>query len=173
MLKLNGVNSHVQEAPLALMGGLVGGLVGGGGTLAGFATLAGLSGTVLGAVGGTLLAKAFMPKAPKSGSVQNQQQAAAKETPALPPATPMPAAPMTPVAAPEAPGILKPDEAIAPDIPQAERPQEPAEASPPTTEEVARGQLEKKRKGRLSTILTSPQSRLEDGEDQAFERLGG
>ena len=162
---------HVHEAPL--FGAAIGGLIGGGGTLAGLATVGGLSGMALGAIGSTLLMKKLMPKTPKVQSAKNQEAAAKAETPALPPATPMPAAPMTPTASPEIPGILKPDEAIAPDIPVAERPQEPAEASPPTTEEIARGQLEKKRKGRLSTILTSPKSRLEEGEAEGFERLGG
>lgn len=168
MLKLNGVNSHVHEAPLAI-GALVGGLAGS----AGVAGLTLMSGAMLGAAAGGLLGGMFKQKSPKVQSQSNQQQQAAAQTPALPPATPMPAAPMTPVAAPQAPGILKPDEAIAPDIPQAERPQEPAEASPPTNEEVARGQLEKKRKGRLSTILTSPRSRLADGEEEGNEKLGG
>jgi predicted lipid-binding transport protein (Tim44 family) len=163
-----GVKQDVHEAPLAI-GALVGGLAGS----AGVAGLTLMSGALLGAAAGGLLGGMFKQKTPKVQSSSNQQQQAAAQTPALPPATPMPAAPMTPVAAPEAPGILKPDEAIAPDIPQAERPQEPAEASPPTNEEVARGQLEKKRKGRLSTILTTPASRLLDGESEGNEKLGG
>jgi hypothetical protein len=47
-----------------------------------------------------------------------------------------------------------------------------------TPEEIAAGQVltEKKRKGRLSTILTTPQSRLEGDVatgDTGFEKLGG
>lgn len=150
------------------IGALAGGLLGASGAISGLTIL---GGAALGATIGGLFSSS---KGSKVKAPRDQQQNAAAQTPALPPATPMPAAPMTPTAAPEAPGILKPNEAIAPDIPKTERPQEPAEASPPTTEEIARGQLEKKRKGRLSTILTTPQSRLEsDGEVQQFERLGG
>lgn len=160
------VNKPKHEAPLAI-GAAIGGLMG----AAGIGGLTLVSGLALGALGGTLLG-AFNQKAPKMASADQSQQQAAAQTPALPPATPMPAAPMTPVASPVQPGI----DTTAPipqDIPVAERPQEAAEASPPTTEEVARGQLEKKRKGRVSTILTTPQSRLEDGETEGFERLGG
>lgn len=147
-----GPKMHVTEAPL--IGMAIGGLVGGGGTLAGFATMGGMIGMGLGAIGGTLLGKSM--KAPKMPSQQNQEQAAAKETPKLPPATPMPAAPMTPVATP---------------IPAV------GDTSPPTAEEIASGQIqvEKKRKGRLSTILSTPKSRLEgvSGEEGVMERLGG
>lgn len=146
---------HVTEAPL--IGAAIGGLIGGGGTLAGFATLGGMAGMALGAVGGSLLGKSM--KAPKveTQSQQSQQQQAIAETPALPPATEMPAAPATPVATP---------------IPQAV-----GEVSTPTAEELAAGQIntEKKRKGRLSTILSTPKSRLEGGtyEGETMERLGG
>lgn len=166
--KLVGVNTHIHEAPLAI-GALAGGLLGS----AGVAGLSLWGGVALGALAGGVLGGMFDQKAPKIQSAQNQQAAAAAATPALPPAAAIPAAPMGPTAAAQAPGILQPDDAIAPDIPVSERPQEPGEASPPTTEEVATGQLEKKRKGRLSTILTSPKSRLEEGADEEFERLGG
>lgn len=170
------VNKPKHEAPLAI-GAAIGGLMG----AAGIGGLTIVSGLALGALGGTLLG-AFKQKQPKLDSGNQQQQAtqtkqqAIAETPALPPATPMPATPMTPVASPVQPGIPKPgpDTPVPPDIPVVERPQEAAEASPPTTEEVATGQLEKKRKGRVSTILTTPKSRLEDGEEEeGFERLGG
>lgn len=148
-----GPKMYVTEAPLA--GALVGGLMAGGGTIAGMGTLAGIAGMALGAVGGTLLQKSM--KAPKVASAQSQEKAAMAETPALPPATEMPAAPATPVATP---------------IPQAI-----GEVSTPTAEELAAGQIntEKKRKGRLSTILSTPKSRLEGGtnETEGMERLGG
>ena len=148
-----GPKMHVTEAPL--IGAAIGGLIGGGGTLAGFATLGGMAGMALGAVGGSLLGKSM--KTPKIASEQSQEKAAMAETPALPPATEMPAAPATPVATP---------------IPQAI-----GEVSTPTAEELAAGQIntEKKRKGRLSTILSTPKSRLEGGttETEGMERLGG
>lgn len=146
-----GPKMHVMEAPL--LGAAIGGLIGGGGTLAGFATLGGMAGMALGAVGGSLLGKSMKtPKMP-----QDQSAAAAAETPALPPATEMPAAPATPTATPT--------------------PQAVGEVSTPTAEELAAGQIntEKKRKGRLSTILTTPKSRLIDSgtETEGMERLGG
>lgn len=165
------VNKPKHEAPLAI-GAAIGGLMG----AAGVGGLTLISGLALGAMGGALLGglNQKAPKIQQASQGQTQQQAIA-QTPALPPATPMPAAPMTPVASPVQPGVPAPgpDTPIPQDIPVVERPQEAAEASPPTTEEVARGQLEKKRKGRVSTILTTPQSRLEDGEEEGFERLGG
>lgn len=161
------VNKPVHEAPLAI-GAAIGGLMG----AAGVGGLTVLSGLALGAVGGTLLG-ALSPKAPKVQSASSNQQQAVAQTPALPPATQMPATPATPVSTPQQPGIPQPGDNISPDIPAVDKPQDAAEASPPTTEEVARGQLEKKRKGRLSTILSTPKSRLEDEEDSGFERLGG
>lgn len=150
------------------IGALAGGLLGASGAVSGLTIL---GGAALGATIGGLFSS---QKGSKIKAPQDQQQNAAAQTPALPPATTMPATPMTPAASAQAPGILNPNENISPDIPVSERPQEPGEASAPTADEIARGQLEKKRKGRLSTILTTPQSRLEnDGEVQQFERLGG
>lgn len=171
-----GPKMHVYEAPLALgalMGGVWGSGIAGGAGILGGGLLGAAAGAALGGVTATLLGKALKPpKMPKSQ--QSQEQAAARETPALPPATQMPATPMTPVAAPSPAGIPAPSEAISPDIPKTDRPVTPADASPPTEQEIAKGQLEKKRKGRLSTILTTPRSRLEEGEEaEGFERLGG
>lgn len=159
-----GVKEDVVEAPLAL-GALAGGLAG----YAGIGGLTLLSGAMLGASAGALLGGMFNQKTPKIQSSSNQQQQAAAQTPALPPATAMPAAPSTPVATP-----TDVNTGTTQDIPQIDRPQEPGEASPPTTDEVAKGELEKKRKGRLSTILTTPRSRLDAGETEVgFEKLGG
>lgn len=141
-----------MEAPL--IGAAIGGLIGGGGTLAGFATLGGMAGMALGAVGGSLIGKGM--KTPKVESARDQTQNAAAETPQLPPATEMPPAPNTPTATPNP---------------------TTGEASTPTADELATGQIniDKKRKGRLSTILTTPKSRLEDEtlEGEGMERLGG
>lgn len=149
-----GPKMHVMEAPL--LGAAIGGMIGGGGaTLASWGTMSAMTGMALGAVGGTLLGKAM--KAPKVQAAQDQTQAAAAETPALPPATEMPAVPATPTATPVTQAV--------------------GEVSTPTAEELAAGQInvEKKRKGRLSTILTTPKSRLIDGETETegMERLGG
>lgn len=153
-----GIKQNVHEAPLAI-GALAGGLLGS----AGVAGLTIMSGIALGSLAGGVLGGMFNQKAPKVQSAQNQQQAAAAETPALPAATQMPATPMTPTATP-----------VALNGGDLSKPQDAAEASPATTEEVAKGELEKKRRGRLSTILTTPQSRLNPGDttDQV-ERLGG
>ena len=145
-----GPKMHVMEAPLA--GAAIGGLIGGGGTVAGLATIGGLSGMAIGALLTKPLMNMMTPKMPKTQSASNQQAAAEKETPALPAATGMPAIPSTPTATPEITA---------------------GDASAPTTEELARGELERKRRGRLSTILTSPKSRLDQGVDEGFERLGG
>jgi predicted lipid-binding transport protein (Tim44 family) len=140
------------------MGGAMGaGWIGGAGILGG-GLIGGLAGAALGAVGGTLLGKLMEPpKMPQASSQNDQQQQAYAETPALPPATTMPAMPASPVATPIPEGIT--------------------DSSPPTAEEVAAGQLqtEKKRKGRLSTILTTPKSRLEDvtTDGTVMEKLGG
>lgn len=148
------------------IGALAGGLLGS----AGVAGLTIASGALLGASMGGLLGGMFGSKTPKVQSASNQQSAADAATPALPPATTMPATPMTPTATPNA-GQL-PD--TSQDIPTIDRPQDAGEASPPTTQEVSRGELEKKRRGRLSTILTTPKSRLDAGEtDVGFEKLGG
>lgn len=140
-----GPKMYVHEAPIAV-GALAGGLIGSSGAVAGLTVLGGMA---LGALGGSLLSSLKSPKMPQA---QNQQSNAAAQTPALPPATAMPAVPNTPTATPEI---------------------NAGDASTPTTNEIAQGELNNKRRGRLSTILTSPQSRLQDGQDQSFERLGG
>lgn len=152
-----GPKMHVMEAPL--IGMAIGGLIGGGGTLAGFATVAGMAGMALGALGGTLLGKGLSQKSPQP---QQQQQQAAAETPALPPAPTIPAIPQTPVSTPD----VKASSIT------------PGEAAPMTPEEIAAGQMTnaKPRRGRLSTILTTPQSLLGAGNslgDTGFEKLGG
>lgn len=152
-----GPKMHVVEAPMAigaLMGGAMGaGWIGGAGILGG-GLIGGLAGAALGAATGSLLGN--MMKPPKMPSAQGQERQAAAETPALPPPTAMPEMPASPVATPIPEGI--------------------SDSTPPTAEEIAAGQLqtEKKRKGRLSTILTTPKSRMEDDEeDEGMERLGG
>lgn len=141
--KKYGMN-HVQEGPLAAVaGGLIGGLIGGGGTLAGMLTMGGMIGMGLGAVGGTLLGNAMSPQMPSFN--MQQAQPSQQEVPRTPAA---PASPVTP----GAPGTT-------------------GEASPSTTADVAKGTMPKKRKGRVSTILTSPGDRDEGGEE--VELLGG
>lgn len=159
-----GVKEDVAEAPLA-----IGALLGAGAGAAGIGGLTVLSGAMLGASAGALLGGMFNQKTPKIQSASSQQQQANAQTPALPPATSMPATPSTPAGTP-----TDVNTGTTQDIPQIDRPQEPGEASPPTTDEVARGELEKRRKGRLSTILTTPRSRLDAGETEVgFEKLGG
>lgn len=143
-----GIKEDVAEAPLA-----IGALIGAGAGAAGIGGMTLLSGAMLGASAGALLGGMFNQKTPKIQSASNQQSAANAQTPALPPATTMPETPLSPVATP------------APDA---------GDGSPPTTDEIAKGELERKRKGRLSTILTTPRSRLDAGEtDVGFEKLGG
>lgn len=154
-----GPKMHVCEAPL--IGMAIGGLIGGGGTLAGFATVAGMAGMALGALGGTLLGKGL--SGPKVQQPQNQQQAAAAATPALPPAPTIPAIPSSPVDTPNP--VASPINTT------------PGEQAPLTPQEIAAGQMtnDKPRRGRVSTILTNPQSLLgtDSVGDAGNEKLGG
>ena len=153
------VNKPVKEAPL--LGAVVGGMIGGGGTLAGMLSVGGMIGMGLGAVGGSMLGDMLSPKMPKMdlGSAQQQAQ---QEVPATPPAAVMPEAPATPVSTPVAPPVDTTG-------PIAE-PFNPGEGSPQTTAEVSQGEVNRKRKGRMSTILTSREATV--GEEEV-ERLGG
>ena len=172
----------VYEAPL--FGAVIGGLIGGGGTLAGILTTGGLIGTALGAVGGTLLGDMLSPKmpsfdisAPKAPTQQQVQQA----TPPAPPAPAIPATPATPAATPVTGGGLgaptgpggapTPVDTSGP----APTPFIPGEAAPPTPQDVAAGELTRKRKGRVSTILTTSKSRMgqDTDDEEEIERLGG
>lgn len=147
-----GIKTHVYEAPLAI-GAVAGGLLASSGAIAGLSVLGGIT---MGAMAGGFLGGSFSPKTPKVQSAQDQQSAAAAQTPALPPASQMPATPMTPTATPD------PNSS---EIPA-------GDASTPTADEIARGELDRKRRGRLSTILTTPQSRL-DADSSGNEKLGG
>lgn len=158
-----GPKMHVCEAPLA-----IGALIGGGLGAAGIGGLTLLSGVALGSLAGGVIGGLFKGQSSLKAP-QDQQQQAAAQTPALPPATQMPAVPMSPTSTPT---ILNTG-AIPQDISTANRPQDAAEASPPTADEIARGELDRKRKGRLSTILTTPQSRLDADSSVGNEKLGG
>lgn len=115
------------EGPLAAVaGGLVGGLIGGGGTLAGLATTGGLIGSAIGSV---VVGSLLQPKTP------SYPTAAAPVVPATP-------------AVPEIPGTPAASAAAA-------TPAISPETATPTAEEIAKGELERKRRGRLSTILTA------------------
>ena len=166
------------EAPL--LGAVVGGLIGGGGTLAGILTTGGLIGSAIGAVGGSLLGKALSPKMPDFNQTISAPQEQA--VPQTPPAPAVPATPATPSATPVTGGGLGagqgPGGAPTPVDTSGPAPQPftPGEAAPPTTEEIAQGELKKKRKGRVSTILTSPKNRASEfdiEEEEEVERLGG
>lgn len=127
-------DKRMAEGPVAAIGGaLLGGLIGGGGTLAGILTTGGLIGASLGLMGGSLLGGGLGQQMPSYS------------------ATPAPKAPATP-GAPGLPGAGAGDGGI----------------STPTAEEVARGEMERKRRGRVATIL-SEQRKADDD----TELLGG
>lgn len=73
-------NFHRKEGPVAAVGGsLLGGLIGGGGTLAGLATAGGLIGSAVGGlIGGSLFGQPDIPSYPTA------------QAPAQPGATPLP-----------------------------------------------------------------------------------
>ena len=171
----------IYEAPV--LGAIVGGLIGGGGTLAGILTTGGLIGAGVGALAGSYLGKSLKPA--KVQSIQQTQAAATpteQEIPQAPPAPAIPAVPATPVATPIVGGGLGAGEGpggspipVDTSGPMPE-PFTPGEAAPPTTEEIVKGELQKKRKGRVSTILTRPQDRtneFDEEDEEEFERLGG
>jgi len=182
------------EAPLApMMGGLIGSFLGGGATLAGMTSIGGIIGGIAGTVlAGSLLGGSKDLKSSVSQAAAPQPQ----QTPATPPPPAMPAIPATPAAVPAAPSLggsvtPPPTPGAATDTTAptagvdvgASTPQTPVEVvstpdptvgtdiTPATPEDVAKGTLERKRKGRLSTILTK-RNRLSE-EDEEVERLGG
>jgi len=150
------INKPVKEAPL--LGAVVGGMIGGGGTLAGMMSVAGMVGMGLGAVGGSLLGNMMSPKMPD----MNISQASPQNVPSTPPAAVAPAVPDTPTATP----TPAPVDTSGP----TPAPFNPGEASTPTASEIATGELARKRKGRVSTILTSREATV--GEEET-EKLGG
>lgn len=171
----------VLEAPLLpAVGAVLGGYLGGGvatAGLAGFLTTGGLIGAGLGAVGGTLLGNALTPKMPSLEISQPAPQA----VPATPAAPAIPAAPSTPTASPATGGGLgAPTSSTGGNTPvdtggPIDVPFTPGEAATPTTEDIVQGELSKKRRGRVATILTTPRTRLDTGEtdEDEVERLGG
>ena len=184
-MKKYGIDDYKCEGPLAMLGGgVIGGLLGGGGTLAGFLTTGGLIGSALGAVAGNILGKSLMPDMDFGSQLQQPQQPPASAVPQTPPAPAIPAAPATPgaVAAPGgglgAPTATGPGGAASPvpvDISgPTPVPFNPGEAAPLTPADVSKGELNKKRKGRVSTILTTPTSRTgATKEEEEIEMLGG
>jgi hypothetical protein len=137
------INKPVKEAPL--LGAVIGGLVGGGGTLAGIMSVGGMVGAGLGMVAGNMLGDAMGPKMPDMSIAQNTPT----DVPSTPPAAVAPAVPGTAV---ETPGFTG------------------GEGSPQTTDDVSTGELNRKRRGRVSTILTNREATV--GEEEV-ERLGG
>ena len=175
-MKKYGVNDYMHEGPLAAVaGGVLGGLLGGGGTLAGFLTTGGLIGSALGAVGGTLLGNALTPKF-DTGMIQQPQQPPASAVPPTPAAPAMPAAPSTPGAGVVTGPAGQPAIPVDTSGPGAPVPFNPGEGAPLTTEGVAKGEMTKKRRGRVATILTTPASRAgvaSESDEDAIEMLGG
>lgn len=168
-----------MEAPV--LGAVAGALIGGGGTLAGMLSVGGLIGAGIGAIGGSLLGGMMeQPRMPSLSVAPTQQ---APQTPATPATPAAPAAPQTPAATPTpavTPPVNQPAQPVAEPTPTPEDVAVPggqqAEGPAPlTAEEIAQGQAAtKRRRGRMSTILTKPSQRgiPEDGE-QEVERLGG
>lgn len=111
--------ARIKQGPVAsVVGSVLGGLIGGGGTLAGIATTGGLIGSAIGSVVGMSLL----------GGGNKQQNPG---TVAAPPQPGSVAMPETPTAQPGT-----------------------GTSSPLTPEEIARGEAERQRRGRLSTILS-------------------
>jgi hypothetical protein len=150
------VNKPFKEGPLlgAVVGGMMGygGIIGTGAGLLGGGALGAIAGAALGGVSGKLMGD--MMKGPE---MPNQN--IADQTPTNVPSTP--AAPVAP-AVPDTPGAdpgAVPTEGFT-----------PGEASPQTGAEVSQGELNRKRRGRVSTILTNREATV--GEEEV-ERLGG
>ena len=159
---------HKVEAPL--FGAVIGALIGGGGTLAGMLTVGGMVGAGIGAIGGSLLQKSMTPDLDMPS--QAIVQATAPQTPQTPTA---PAVPQTPGATPTSPvGSNAPGTPTANPTPTAGTITTPQDgSSPATNEDIAKGEVDvRKRRGRLSTILTSREGREETGGEEV-ERLGG
>ena len=168
-MKKYGVNDHMHEGPIAAIGGaLLGGLIGGGGTMAGLLTAGGLMGAAIGGIGGTLLGGMMTPKMDFGSTVQ-PQAAPESAIPATPAATAIPESPATPGAAVTETPVDTTGAAGA-------TPFNVGEAAPLTASDAAKGEIPKKRKGRMSTILTTPSSRKGVGGDiegEEMELLGG
>lgn len=114
-------NKPRLEGPVAALGGsLIGGLIGGGGTLAGLATVGGIVGS---AVGGLVAGQLFKEKTPSYPTVQA-------------PGTP------TPPQIPTVPALSAPTTAPT------------GEGAALTPAEIAAGNEQKARRGRLATILS-------------------
>lgn len=180
------------EAPLApMLGGLVGSFLGGGATLAGMTSVGGIVGGLV----GTVLAGTLLGGKQKSARSQIIPQTT-PQTPATPPAPAMPPIPSGPAATPTVPslgGSVEPKPvpgrgtdtttptggvdvgAGTPKTPvkviSTPDPTPGTDITPATPEDVAKGTLERKRKGRLSTILTRRNRASET--DEEVERLGG
>jgi hypothetical protein len=143
-MKKYGVNDYFLEAPA--IGAVMGGLMAGGGTLAGMMSISGLMGAALGAVGTTMLTKSMAPDSGGGGYGGGGAQA-----PAMPGAPSMPQLP-------QAPAMNSPTDGSAPSTP----------------EDIAKGEANnRKRRGRLSTILTGPQDRGDQSGGEEIELLGG
>jgi hypothetical protein len=124
-------NKPRLEGPLAAVGGsLIGGLIGGGGTIAGLATVGGIVGS---AIGGIAASSLFKEKTPSFPTVQ------APGTPA-PPQIPTVPALAEPGATPTGEGASL------------------------TPAEIAAGNAQKARRGRLSTILSQQRQETAVGE---------
>jgi hypothetical protein len=142
-MKKYGVNDYFLEAPA--IGAVMGGLMAGGGTLAGMMSISGLMGAALGAVGTTMLTKSM---APDSGGSFGGGGGGGAQAPAMPGSTALPP------------------------IPDMNAPGDPS--APSTPEDIAKGEANnRKRRGRLSTILTGPQDRGDQSGGEEIELLGG
>lgn len=154
------------EAPL--LGAAMGGMMAAG---AGWSTAAVVGASIAGGVGMHLLSKSMAP-AKMSGGGGGSPPA----VPQTAPPTSMPATPATPAASPVTGGGLgaptnrqggdTPVDTSGP-VPETFK---PGEGSAPTSQEIARGELERKRKGRVATILTRRNQTVGEEEN---EKLGG
>lgn len=163
-MKKYGVNDYMHEGPVAAIGGaLLGGLIGGGGTMAGLLSVGGMVGSLIGGIGGSMLGNMMSPKLDLGSQ---PQQPPASAIPATPSAPAIPAAPATPGSTPTGPPVDSTTGA----------PFNPGEAGIATATDISKGELARKRRGRVSTILTTPQSRAgvaEGSGDGEIELLGG
>ena len=171
------VNKPVKEAPLlgAVVGGLMGGGALGGAGILGGGMLGGLVGAGLGAAGGMVLESLLKPPKMPNQSIEVNAPAP-QDVPSTPPAAVAPTVPATPAAPPATGGGLgAPTNQVGGDTPvdlNTPVPETftPGEASTATPEEVSQGELKRKRRGRVSTILTNREATV--GEEEV-ERLGG
>lgn len=159
-------NKQHFEGPVAAIGGaLLGGLIGGGGTMAGLLTAGGMMGMALGGVAGTLLGSSLeMPDFDVASPQSPTQQEVAEATPAEEAAVTAPA-----TTEEQASGVGE----VATDTTSTSSAEEftVGESAAPTEENVAKGELTKKRRGRISTILSSGANASEFEDEE--ELLGG